>query len=151
MWHLELRASLPNNNPCSLTYKSDNFLILGCFSGELRAIPFPIVRSKTQFETQLVSCSTPCLLFNQLRSIFKPQTLAFTAPPRHLSETSCQLPCPAKWSPALDTHAISRDVTIIETCAVISPLKALPKQHLLTLRWWDCRESKIISSCFFHC
>lgn len=59
--HLQLWASLPNNNPCSLTYKSDNFLILGCFSGELRAIPFPIVHSKTQFETQLVSRSTHCL------------------------------------------------------------------------------------------
>lgn len=41
--HQELRASLPNNNPCSLTYKSENFLILGCFSGDNRAIPFPIV------------------------------------------------------------------------------------------------------------
>lgn len=54
-----------------LTYKSDKFLILGCFSRELRAIPFPIVRSKTQFETQLVSHSAPCFLFTQLGCNFK--------------------------------------------------------------------------------
>lgn len=69
--HQELWASLPNNNPCSLTYKSDNFLILGCFSGENRAIPFPIVCEKTQFETQLVSCATPCFLLTQFYLIFQ--------------------------------------------------------------------------------
>lgn len=36
--HLEPSTSLPNNNPCRLTYKSDNSLILGCFIGEHRAI-----------------------------------------------------------------------------------------------------------------
>lgn len=36
--HLEPSTSLPDNNPCRLTYKSDNSLILGCFTREPRAI-----------------------------------------------------------------------------------------------------------------
>lgn len=53
---------------------------------------------------------------------------------------------------ALDVHGISGDVTIIETCAVISPLKAPPVQHLLTLRWWDHRAglSSANLKCHYH-
>lgn len=64
--------SLPNTNPCSLTYKSDNFLILWCFTGELKTIPFPIVCYKTHFKTQLVKPSGPRLLFTQLSCFLNP-------------------------------------------------------------------------------
>lgn len=114
--HLQLWASLPNNNPCSLTYKSDNFLILGCFSGELRAIPFPIVHSKTQFETQLVSRSTRCLAVHSALWHFQTALClpAFAAPSQRLSfkrvETSRQPP------PALLGKAGTRCTHHLQRC-----------------------------------
>lgn len=90
--------------PTNLT----TFSSLGASAGSSEQSHSPLCAQKTQFETQLVSRSTPCLSFTQLCSVFQTvHSLSLHLCSVYLSNWSlppASLPCKVKLAPGYACH-----------------------------------------------